>query len=583
MPRIIPPQQFGRDHWAMLAYLFTRIAAGGTIDPRKVRMDGESYPTRVFGVFGEVAQGSERGHSDIDCMVDLEHAGVLKNQGTYTNPRVRFTTEGLKLAEWLVSAEGKTLRASELHWDTALERSDAVLGLGALTPDPEPVDVEGEGDNSPDDQPIDPEEADRLYLLDKAGEGDNPTLSHLVAVVRFRGYPGDMRELATRIRQCIETHPTLSLPIDEVAVDRVPMTVPPAEPIVPQETIDRWFARDDWTDGPAQASAHAELGIEEPAAGLSLASGQSWRYQPAKSAPPTSTSTAILDDLERGRQSASAGEARIPPSGVFWDAWLSGYDEVAGKPSIPLALAQFKGDNAPSWSFWWESNSIFGWVCSPLDWDAVWQRHTLYPEDLAKKARQAVFDHGAVVMHAGAQHSYGLRREHTGARTLYDHAQEHKLLWLIHANPLDDKASPPTDGPPMVFDPKNHPPIVAYDPGNPPRLQARYFKPGSRVFGDDNGTTLSGSVSDDFDPEKAGDDVLVYWDTAKYTTSSKGHVVPAKLLRLWPWRAHREALFASAEGPDLDVTAGIPREPDEDDDAFRRRAYKVWLLGPDKA
>jgi hypothetical protein len=45
---------------------------------------------------------------------------------------------------------------------------------------------------------------------------------HYVAVVALRGYPESTDELASRIRSCLETHPTLSLRVDEVAAGEAP-------------------------------------------------------------------------------------------------------------------------------------------------------------------------------------------------------------------------------------------------------------------------------------------------------------------------------------------------------------------------
>lgn len=125
--RLIRPLLWSRDHWTTIAYAFTCLAAGGRLDPARLRLDGDRHPTRIHGKLLPF----EPGHNDIDCLVDAEAAGVLVNVGTGLHPVVRFTEEGLKLGQWLCGAmDARTIRTAELGWETALSLSGA---------DPRPV------------------------------------------------------------------------------------------------------------------------------------------------------------------------------------------------------------------------------------------------------------------------------------------------------------------------------------------------------------------------------------------------------------------------------------------------------------
>jgi hypothetical protein len=93
------------------------------------------------------------------------------------------------------------------------------------------------------------------------------------------------------------------------------------------------------------------------------------------------------------------------------------------------SLQQFRPTDAPEWAFWFESNSVFGWVLSTQDWAFVCTHHTHRP--IVSKARQATREHSSTVMHTPSDLSFGFRSEHIGGkRTLADHAAEHGLTWL---------------------------------------------------------------------------------------------------------------------------------------------------------
>lgn len=131
MPEIVPPDQWGRDHWTTIAYAFTCVGKA-EMDPRKLREDGEKYPTRLLG--GKLLPG----HNDYDCLIDAEEARVLVRVKSARVLRVRFTSEGLKLGQYLCDLinrqahhdvpMGSPVSMSTLTWEVALRESGARLG-----------------------------------------------------------------------------------------------------------------------------------------------------------------------------------------------------------------------------------------------------------------------------------------------------------------------------------------------------------------------------------------------------------------------------------------------------------------------
>lgn len=77
-PKPIPPELWGRDHASTLLYLETRVVDhGGKHEAPHMRRDGTKYPTRLRG--GK----TRKGHSDYDCVADMQAAGLLVF-GTFT-------------------------------------------------------------------------------------------------------------------------------------------------------------------------------------------------------------------------------------------------------------------------------------------------------------------------------------------------------------------------------------------------------------------------------------------------------------------------------------------------------------------
>ena len=119
-----PVDQFGRDHWSLLAYLDVCCSKGmagiGQIDRAKLRAHPDRHPllahladwndnwgTRLFGLGKDIgvedpavshASGLKLAqHDDWDCIDDLEEAGYIETF-TRANFAVQLTKEGLQAA-----------------------------------------------------------------------------------------------------------------------------------------------------------------------------------------------------------------------------------------------------------------------------------------------------------------------------------------------------------------------------------------------------------------------------------------------------------------------------------------------------
>ena len=81
-------EDWGKDHWSLLAYVVLRgIDYQGKLEVSRMRIDGEKYPTRTKA-------GNIPNHNDYDCLNDMEDVGIIKNNGTITNPHVEITEKG---------------------------------------------------------------------------------------------------------------------------------------------------------------------------------------------------------------------------------------------------------------------------------------------------------------------------------------------------------------------------------------------------------------------------------------------------------------------------------------------------------
>ena len=94
-------KQFGKDHWSMFAYIECRcVDNGGILDRSHLRLDGRTYPTRLFGYFEnkENPNFTIISHNDLDCADDLEDIGFIKNIGSGMNRIYKLTKYGSEVA-----------------------------------------------------------------------------------------------------------------------------------------------------------------------------------------------------------------------------------------------------------------------------------------------------------------------------------------------------------------------------------------------------------------------------------------------------------------------------------------------------
>ena len=106
--RIIPPSEWGRDHWSTLLYIETRaVAYRGGIDRRHLRINGARHPglAHVRGDFVHPtrlrAGRIEPEHDDWDCVEDMVAAEMVEIGGTGLSPIMRLTDFGWQVASRL--------------------------------------------------------------------------------------------------------------------------------------------------------------------------------------------------------------------------------------------------------------------------------------------------------------------------------------------------------------------------------------------------------------------------------------------------------------------------------------------------
>lgn len=103
----VPVEQFGQDHWSLLAYIETRcVDFRGALDNQRLRIDPDRHPMllgrmqRLMGsnlkkyptfLSGRVQLPN---HDDWDCAKDLEACGFVVWGGTGANPVFSMTDKG---------------------------------------------------------------------------------------------------------------------------------------------------------------------------------------------------------------------------------------------------------------------------------------------------------------------------------------------------------------------------------------------------------------------------------------------------------------------------------------------------------
>lgn len=118
--RKVPMNEFGKDHWSLLGYVETRcVDHRGELYKRHLRVNERRHPvhsvnpgkwrsshgTRLRSFFEPTTPGLHRqisAHDDIDCLDDLEHAGLIRIQSA-ANLIVSLTERGLIIAAKLRS------------------------------------------------------------------------------------------------------------------------------------------------------------------------------------------------------------------------------------------------------------------------------------------------------------------------------------------------------------------------------------------------------------------------------------------------------------------------------------------------
>lgn len=142
-------KDWGKDHWSLLAYIEYRgVNHKGVLEKNHLRIknpavaNSGSYPmpmpewkpeygTRLRGYFKKDGTKDESrmlpDHDDLDCIEDMEAAGLVENLGTGFNPASKLTAKGLKFAAAL--SKHKQEGSSFAEFGEAIEKTLKDLGL----------------------------------------------------------------------------------------------------------------------------------------------------------------------------------------------------------------------------------------------------------------------------------------------------------------------------------------------------------------------------------------------------------------------------------------------------------------------
>lgn len=102
----LPMAKWGKDHASLLVYVETRaVDYAGKLNHKHLRDNGEDYPTIAKN--GEIP-----GHSDYNCLDDLEDMELITNKGTGMHPVIELTDLGWIIAHALRRhvADGKSYK-----------------------------------------------------------------------------------------------------------------------------------------------------------------------------------------------------------------------------------------------------------------------------------------------------------------------------------------------------------------------------------------------------------------------------------------------------------------------------------------
>lgn len=123
--RKVPVEEWGKDHWSLLAYVEVRCVDNkGTLAKHHMRCNTKTHPGHYAGMTlmpvhnpdgsymysTKLGMSVEPEHDDWDCLDDLETGGFITIGGTGLYPIVALTDAGRvmagKIREWKGRGEG---------------------------------------------------------------------------------------------------------------------------------------------------------------------------------------------------------------------------------------------------------------------------------------------------------------------------------------------------------------------------------------------------------------------------------------------------------------------------------------------
>jgi len=114
--RFVPMNEWGKDHFSLLAYVETCCVDGqGILDHDRMRTNIPRHPGMAGPRIARLPRGKgsykyptrlrdgkiEKGHDDWDCLYDLEEAKLIVAQGTGVHPVLAMTEAGTRLVEMI--------------------------------------------------------------------------------------------------------------------------------------------------------------------------------------------------------------------------------------------------------------------------------------------------------------------------------------------------------------------------------------------------------------------------------------------------------------------------------------------------
>ena len=128
--------QWGRDHWSVLGYLYYRCVDGingvGVPDRVNIQCNANRHPGLLVRYLGDVVDGSKSNirlkhsvlpgpdYDEWDCLDDIEAEGLLSNVGTGINPKYKMTEKGNVAAGALLAHKARGGSLSDFEFDKSL-------------------------------------------------------------------------------------------------------------------------------------------------------------------------------------------------------------------------------------------------------------------------------------------------------------------------------------------------------------------------------------------------------------------------------------------------------------------------------